>query len=99
MPSRRPERSSERDRAIASHGAQAGFSVVRPATRRRERDDGLVIHTVRGVQFASWAFSLKVREAGIAPSMGEVGSAYDNAMVESFWARMQVELLSSEALL
>jgi hypothetical protein len=26
--------------------------------------------------------------------MGAVGSAYDNAMVESFWGRMQVELLN-----
>lgn len=26
--------------------------------------------------------------------MGAVGSAYDNAMMESFWARMQIELLN-----
>src|SRR3954468_5647713 len=26
--------------------------------------------------------------------MGAVGSAYDDAMVESFWARMQVELFN-----
>lgn len=64
------------------------------ATSRRERAEGLVIHSDRGVQFTSWAFSRKVRDAGIAPSMGAVGSAYDNAMVESFWGRMQVELLN-----
>ena len=34
-------------------------------------------------QFTSWAFSHNVRAAGLAPSMGAVGSAYDNAMVES----------------
>ncbi len=64
------------------------------ATNRRDRADGLVIHSDRGVQFTSWAFSHKVRDAGIAPSMGAVGSAYDNAMVESFWGRMQVELFN-----
>jgi transposase InsO family protein len=37
------------------------------------------------------------RAAGLAPSMGAVGSPYDNAMVESFWARMQVELLNRKA--
>jgi transposase InsO family protein len=45
-------------------------------------------------QFTSWAFSQKVKDAGLAPSMGAVGSAYDNAMVESFWGRMQVELFN-----
>jgi putative transposase len=35
-----------------------------------------------------------VKDAGIAPSMGAVGSAYDNAMVWSFWGRMQVELFN-----
>lgn len=64
------------------------------ATSRRERADGLVIHSDRGVQFTSWAFSKRVRDHGLAPSMGAVGSAYDNAMVESFWGRMQVELLN-----
>jgi transposase InsO family protein len=64
------------------------------ATQRRQHRDGLVIHSDRGVQFTSWAFSQRVRDAGIAPSMGAVGSAFDNAMVESFWGRMQVELFN-----
>jgi hypothetical protein len=45
------------------------------------------------VQFTSWAFSHNLTQAGISPSMGAVGSAYDNALMESFWGRMQVELL------
>ena len=54
-----------------------------------------VIHSDRGTQdFTSWAFSEKVRLAGLAPSMGAIGSPYDNAVIESFWARMQVELLN-----
>jgi putative transposase len=64
------------------------------ATQRRPDRDGLVIHSDRGTQFTSWAFSEHVRDAGIAPSMGAVGSAFDNAMMESFWGRMQVELLN-----
>ena len=27
--------------------------------------------------------------------MGSVGDCYDNAMIESFWSRMQVELLAT----
>ncbi len=64
------------------------------ATRRRSPEDGLIIHSDRGVQFTSWAFSTNVRSAGLAPSMGAVGSPYDNAMVEAFWGRMQVELFN-----
>jgi putative transposase len=64
------------------------------ATQRRQNRDGLVIHSDRGVQFTSWAFSQRVRDAQIAPSMGAVGSAFDNAMMESFWGRMQVELFN-----
>lgn len=66
------------------------------ATRRRVPAGELVIHSDRGVQFTSWAFSHNVRAAGLAPSMGAVGSPYDNAMVESFWGRMQVELFNRQ---
>ncbi len=66
------------------------------ATRTRNPDAGLVLHSDRGVQFISWAFSQKIRNAGLAPSMGAVGSPADNAMIESFWGRMQVELLNRE---
>jgi putative transposase len=63
------------------------------ATQRRPDRNGLVMHSDRGVQFTSWAFSHNLTQAGISPSMGAVGSAYDNALMESFWGRMQVELL------
>jgi putative transposase len=64
------------------------------ATRRRDPAGGLVLHSDRGVQFTSWAFSQKVRDAGLAPSIGAIGCPYDNAVVEAFWGRMQVELLN-----
>ena len=64
------------------------------ATQRRSDRDGLVIHSDRDTQFTSWAFSDQVRQAGISPSMGAVGSAYDNALMEAFWGRMQVELFN-----
>jgi transposase InsO family protein len=67
------------------------------ATRRRDPEVGLVIHADRGVQFTSWAFSQKVQEVGLAPSIGAVGCPYDNAVVEAFWGRMQVELLDRKS--
>jgi hypothetical protein len=36
---------------------------------------------------------LRCREAGLQPSMGSVGDAYDNALGESFFATLECELL------
>jgi putative transposase len=69
-------------------------SALGMALARRAPDSDAVIHSDQGTQFGSWAFSQKVRDAGLAPSMGAVGAPFDNAMVEAFWARMQVELLN-----
>ena len=63
------------------------------ATASRMPGSGSIVHSDRGCQFTSWAFSQKVKDAGLAPSMGQVGSAFDNAMMESFWGRVQTELL------
>ena len=55
--------------------------------------DRTVIHSNRGTQFTSWAFTQRVKQANLMPSVGRTGTALDNAMMESFWGRMQVELL------
>jgi transposase InsO family protein len=55
--------------------------------------DGTIIHSDQGTQFTSWAFTRRALDSGLMPSMGSVGSCFDNAMIESFWSRMQVELL------
>jgi putative transposase len=46
-------------------------------------------------QFTSWAFTERARQSGLVPSMGSIGDCYDNAMIEAFWSRMQVELLNT----
>ena len=61
--------------------------------RRRPAPGQTVLHSDRGVQYTSWAFGHRLREAGILGSMGRVGSAYDNAMMESFFSTLQRELL------
>ena len=42
----------------------------------------------------SLAFGKRCSEAGVRPSMGSVGDAYDNAMAESFFSTFEAELLS-----
>ena len=58
--------------------------------------DGTLIHSDHGTQFTSWAFTRRALDSGLVPSMGSIGDCYDNAVIESFWARMQVELLDRQ---
>jgi putative transposase len=60
---------------------------------RQRQPQGVVHHSDRGSQYTSWTFGKRCREAGIRPSMGSVGDAYDNAMAESFFATLETELL------
>lgn len=64
------------------------------AIRNRQPEPGGVVHADHGVQFTSWAFGDRVRTAGLLPSFGTVGDGLDNAMMESFWSSMQIELLN-----
>jgi transposase InsO family protein len=61
------------------------------AIDRRIPPTGAIVHSDQGGQFASWAFTRRARDSGLVPSMGSVGDCYDNAMIEAFWSRMQVD--------
>jgi len=64
------------------------------AIRNRQPEPGGIVHADHGVQFTSWAFGERIRSAGLLPSFGTVGDGLDNAMMESFWSSMQIELLN-----
>jgi Integrase core domain len=63
------------------------------AIDQRKATERTVIHSDQGTQFTSWAFTRRAIDSGLLPSMGSIGDCYDNAVIESFWSRMQVELL------
>jgi putative transposase len=59
------------------------------------RKPGSVIHhSDRGSQYTSITFGNRCKQAGVRPSTGSVGDAYDNAMCESFFATLECELLN-----
>lgn len=64
------------------------------AIHNRNPNAGAIIHSGHGVQYTSWAFTRRAQESGLVPSMGSIGDCYDNAVIESFWGRMQTELLN-----
>jgi putative transposase len=59
----------------------------------QRRPAQVIHHSDQGCQYTSIAFGLRCREAGVRPSMGSVGDAYDNALCESFFATLECELL------
>ena len=61
-----------------------------PETRK---PDNVIHHSDRGSQYTSVAFGNRCKEAGVRPSTGSVGDAYDNAMCESFFATLECELI------
>ena len=58
----------------------------------QRRPTSVIHHSDQGSQYTSVAFGLRCTEAGVRPSMGSVGDAYDNAMCESFFATLECEL-------
>jgi transposase InsO family protein len=62
----------------------------------QRRHEGVILHSDQGSQYTSIAFGRRCREAGVQPSMGTVGDAYDNAMCESFFGTLEAELLMRE---
>jgi putative transposase len=67
--------------------------ALQMAIARRKPAPGLVHHSDRGVQYTSLSFGRRLEDEGLVPSMGRVGSAYDNALAESFVATLKTELL------
>lgn len=59
----------------------------------QRRPTAVIHHSDQGCQYTSIAFGQRCREAGVRPSMGSVGDAYDNALCESFFATLECELL------
>ena len=83
--------------SIADHlRTELVVDAITMATWRRPEAANTILHSDHGTQFTSWVFGKKLRDAGLLGSMGSIGDAYDNAMIESFWGSMQLELLDRQ---
>lgn len=63
------------------------------ALKRRRPPANLLHHSDRGSQYASQTYRKRLRRHGLCPSMSRVGNCWDNAVVESFFASLKVELI------
>lgn len=80
--------------AMANHmRTSLVLAAVDTALATRRPRPGLIHHSDRGSQYASLALGERLAAAGIAASMGAPGTAYDNALAESFFASLETELI------
>jgi putative transposase len=54
--------------------------------------DGVAAHSDAGSQYTAIAYTERLAEIGVSPSIGTVGDSYDNAMAEAFNALYKTEL-------
>ena len=59
-------------------------------------DTGLIHHSDRGRQYVSIRYADRLNEAGIEPSVGSVGDAYDNALAETINGLYKTELIRQQ---
>jgi putative transposase len=63
------------------------------AARGRTRMDGTIFHHDRGSEYTSTAFRTACIRLGVIQSSSRTGSCLDNAVAESFFATLKVELV------
>jgi putative transposase len=66
------------------------------AISERKPEAGLVHHSDRGVQYASWEYITALHENQIVGSMSRTGYPYDNARCESFMKTLKQEEISCQ---
>ena len=73
--------------------AELVYRAMEMAVIRRGKPQDLVYHSDRGSQYASSEFRSALARFGITPSMSRKGNCYDNAVAESFFDTLKVELV------
>ena len=61
--------------------------------RRPAHQGGLIHHSDRGSQYVSIRYTERLGKAGIEPSVGSVGDAYDNALAETINGLYKTEVI------
>ena len=63
------------------------------AITTRNPPEGLIHHSDRGSQYASYDYQKALQQKGIVGSMSRRGNCYDNAPTESWFATLKRELV------
>lgn len=84
--------------AVADHHrAELICDAIRMARRNGRIKRWAIFHSDRGAEYTSRKFRRCLKEATMRPSMGRVGTCYDYALAESFFASIKKECTNHTA--
>ena len=72
---------------------ELALSALKMALHKRRPFPGFIHHSDRGSQYTSHDYQLLLKAHQARPSLGHVGSCYDNAAMESFFGSLKTEWL------
>jgi len=75
---------------------QLASSALTDAVGRQGRPEGLIHHSDRGRQYASYVYQDLLKRYGMQASMSRSANCYDNAYLESFFGTLKTELVHGE---
>jgi transposase InsO family protein len=76
-------------------GQELTLAALRQALAQRRPPTGLLHHSDRGMHYTGAAYQQRLAQHGITVSMSRRGNCWDNAVVESFFATLKAELVTS----
>jgi transposase InsO family protein len=74
--------------------AELALSALQMAITARRPAPGVIHHSDRGVQYACTAYRELLARHGMQASMSRSGNCWDNAVAESFFATLELELIA-----
>ena len=72
------------------------LNALRMALFNRKINSGLLLHSDRGVQYASYSYQALLKQNNIQCSMSRKGNCWDNAAMESFFHTLKTECVHHE---
>lgn len=83
--------------ALADHMRESLImQALEMAVSHRSPDSNTVLHSDRGVQYRGNEYQAALSQYGLRCSMSRQGNCWDNAVMESFFSRLKVELIYDE---
>ena len=80
-------------RVARSMQTELVLDALEQALWARSGTKGVVHHSDRGCQYLSIRYSERLAEAGVEPSVGNVGDSYDNALAETIIGLYKTEVI------